>query len=385
MRSAPAEKPVADLKALAEQERRQQAPRPASVARAPAAAPVAPAAPGAPMPAPQAATPAQESLADKINSAVLRKDPEAERIATEERRLKALGAVDTSIYDRQLAELEKRKAQLEGPQDSFGRLMEYLEQVSATPRGLSSFGAGAAGARGVNALEKARQLEQYNLTKQALDVSQKKIDTVRAFATEQYNVGENRFNQVYKEQLDTARQVSGNEQAARKLAQENTLKMLELEQDATLKREQMQNQLKVANIGQTREYNEQARINKITSLKQQARRATDPKVAAELMAQAMDLEMASGRGGSGAAAAAGPKPMTRDQATDNVNKILGEPMLSRGFIADAKAGLSARGIANPTMIQIQEYLIQEQMKGADLAAPAQTGKVPPPPPGFKLN
>jgi hypothetical protein len=91
-----------------------------------------------------------------------------------------------------------------------------------------------------------------------------------------------------------------------------------------------------------------------------------------LEAQAAD--MAAFKGGS-STAGAGPKPMTRDQATDNVNKILENPMMSRGFIADAKAGLAAKGVANPTMIQIQEYLIQEQMKGADLATPKQTGKV----------
>lgn len=107
--------------------------------------------------------------------------------------------------------------------------------------------------------------------------------------------------------------------------------------------------------------------------------------AAKLAAQAQDILTIRGVGSGGGGAGAGPKPMTRDQAADNVNKILENPMMSRNFIADARAGLTARGVTNPNMIQIQEYLIQEQMKGADLAAPAQTGKVPPPPPGFKVN
>jgi hypothetical protein len=130
-----------------------------------------------------------------------------------------------------------------------------------------------------------------------------------------------------------------------------------------------------------------AQAAKFVALRQRARelRARGEVAAAnELEAQASDMSAYGGSGGGGGAGA-GPKPMTRDQATDNVNKILENPMMSRNFIADAKAGLSARGVANPNMIQIQEYLIQEQMKGADLAAPAQTGKVPPPPPGFKVN
>jgi hypothetical protein len=121
-----------------------------------------------------------------------------------------------------------------------------------------------------------------------------------------------------------------------------------------------------------------AKIAEYVGLKAKARELRekgDPasiKQADSLMAQAADMMEYRDRSG---AAGAGPKPMTRDQATDNVNKILENPMMSKGFIADAKAGLASRGISNPTMIQVQEYLIQEQMKGANLAAPTQTGKV----------
>jgi hypothetical protein len=156
-------------------------------------------------------------------------DPMAEREAEQARRLKEIGAPDTSAQDRMIAELEKRRAQLEGPQDSYGRLMEYLGQIAATPRGMSSFEAGAAGSANLSKVQKARQLEQFDLTKQALEVSQKKLDTVRAFATEQYNVGKARFDQVYKEQFEAAKEITKDEGEARKLAQENTLKRLEIE------------------------------------------------------------------------------------------------------------------------------------------------------------
>jgi hypothetical protein len=373
----PAPRPIADLKALAEQQRQQQEPRPLPVARPPQAAPSAP---SAPMVAPQAATLPQESEADLIQKAAMRRDPEAERIASMERRREAIGAPDTSAQDRMIAELEKRKAQLEGPQDGFGRLMEYLGQVAATPRGLSSFEAGAQGASGVRKLEQARQLEQYDLTKQALDVSQKKLDTVRAFATDQYNVGENRFNQVFKEQFDAAKQVSNNEQEARKLAQQNTLKMFELEQNAKLDRERMQNQLKVANIGQTREYNEQNRINQITSLKQQARRATDPKVATELMARATDLEMAIGRGrwagGSGSAVAG-----DRQELAELKTLLKSAEDTASNFMLPAKT----REDAVRKMSEINRQIASMTKMGPSVAEPLSAGKVPPPPPGFKMN
>lgn len=208
--------PVADLKALADQKRRQQAPTPVAAAPAPA-------------PAMQTSAPEQQSDAAKVLASRVGVDPMVEREAEQARRLKEIGAPDTSVHDRMIAELEKRRAQLDGPQDSFGQLMEYLGQVAQTPRGMSSFEAGAAGAANLRKAEKARQLEQFDLSKQALDVSQKKLDTVRLFATEQYNVGKARFDQVYKEEFEAAKALVADEREAKKLAQENTLKRLEID------------------------------------------------------------------------------------------------------------------------------------------------------------
>jgi hypothetical protein len=237
-RSAPpAPKPIADLKALADQKRRQQAPTPVAAAPAPT-----------PVPVEQPRAPAQVSDAIKKVKARMDMDPMVEREAEQARRLKEIGAVDTSTHDRMIAELEKRKAQLEGPQDSYGQLMEYLGQIAATPRGMSSFEAGAAGAANLSKLQKARQLEQFDLSKQALEVSQKKIDTVRAFATEQYNVGKARFDQVYKEEFEAAKALVTDEREAAKLAQENTLKRLEIDQRATEARERNATQLQAARI-----------------------------------------------------------------------------------------------------------------------------------------
>lgn len=314
------ETPVADLKGLAALQTRQQAPRPAPDApAAPVAAPVAP-----------EPTPVRDSDALAMQRSRMALDPEIERIAEQARRLKEIGAPDTSVHDRLIAELEKRKAQLEGPQDSFGRLMEYLGQVAQTPRGLSSFEAGAAGAANLRKVEKARQLEQFDLTKQALDVSQKKLETVRAFAIEQYNVGKARFDQIYREQFEAAKEITRDEREAAKLAQENTLKRLELEKREQEARERDRTQRLGYAMQQLGERNEQARIDKITSLKQQARRATDPKIAAELMAQATDLEMAIGRGGAGSAVAADRQELAELKALlKNAEDTASNPLLPK--------------------------------------------------------
>jgi hypothetical protein len=167
----------------------------------------------------------------------MKEDPAAREAAETAKYAAAVGAPDTTQHDRLIAELEKRKRQLE-PKQGFEGLMEYLGQVSrADVRGRGSFASGAAGAARLEDLNKERQLQQFELSKQAIEVSQKKLDTVRSFAKDQYNVGKSAFDQVYKDQHDAAKEVVKDEQAAKQLAQQNTLKILE-----------MQNQKEVAGI-----------------------------------------------------------------------------------------------------------------------------------------
>jgi hypothetical protein len=161
-----------------------------------------------------------------------------------------------------------------------------------------------------------------------------------------------------------------------KMLSDKEIQMLRMDQETKIKGMEIGQRERERQSLNARDPN--AKIAEYVGLKAKARElkekggAENIKEADRLMARAADMMEYGGRS---VAAGAGSKPMTRDQATDNVNKILENPMMSRGFIADAKAGLASRGISNPTMIQVQEYLIQEQMKGADLAAPTQTGKV----------
>lgn len=94
---------------------------------------------------------------------------------------------------------------------------------------------------------------------------------------------------------------------------------------------------------------------------------------------------------AGAPATAGRGVMTRDQASDNVAKAL-EPGIDRKrTIEDATSALAAMGNAKPTLAEIKEHLIQEQMRGAGVAGSVagattpSSGKVPPPPSGYRLN
>jgi hypothetical protein len=267
-----------------------------------------------------------------------------------------VGAPDTAQRDAMIKQLQEERSRQVGPQDSFGQLMEYLGQVASTPRGMSSFEAGAAGARGVQGLETQRAQKRFDLGTKIIEQEQGKIDASRQYAKEAYGVGEKEYDQIFKAQYEAAKQVSSSETEARKLAQEEALKMMELKQRADLDRERMKNNLSVANIGQTRERNEQARIDKITSLKQRARslEATNPNAAKELMAQATDLEMAVGRGGAGGLAGVGAGRnaiMERRQTMQELQQIIKD----EGMIyTDAQKAEAARQYQRLAMQNVQE-------------------------------
>jgi hypothetical protein len=221
----PEPKPVADLKALAQQQR-QQAPRPAPVApptvqQPPMATPPAGVTP--PISALQAES--QNLLAESM-----RADPQAAAANKEIMYGSRVGAPDTTQRDAMIKQLQAERDRQVGPQDSYGRLMEYLGQIAATPRGMSSFEAGAAGARGVRGLEEQRAQKRFDLGSKIIEQEQGKIDASRTYAKELYGVGEKEYDKIFKEKYDAAKAVGTSEMEARKLAQQETLKVLELQQ-----------------------------------------------------------------------------------------------------------------------------------------------------------
>jgi len=364
--------PKPAVRSLADQQR-QQAPRPV-----PAAPPTVQQQPPVASP-PASVTPpisALQAEAQALDVERMRADPQAAAANKEMMYKSRIGDPDTTQRDAMIKQLQAERDRQVGPQDSYGQLMEYLGQIAATPRGMSSFEAGAAGARGVRGLEEQRAQKRFDLGSKIIEQEQGKIDASRTYAKELYGVGEKEYDRIFKEKYDAAKAVGTSEMEARKLAQQETLKLLEIEQRATEARERNETQIRTATIGQTGNFNEQARINKITSLKQQARRATDPKIAAELMAQATDLEALVGRGGGGAGVAADRQELAELKALlKNAEETAGNPMLPK----------SARDAALKRMEDINKQISGMTKMGAGATTPPTAGKVPPPPPGFKLN
>jgi hypothetical protein len=238
VRSAPGtqEKPIADLKGLADQKRRQQAPRP-------------PVEEAAPTPASSSVMPPPQSEVNRFLTEQFQRDPQAGAANQEMMYQSRVPAPDTTQRDAMIKQLQEERARQVGPQDSFGQLMEYLGQIAATPRGMSSFEAGAAGARGVRGLEEQRAQKRFDLGAKIIEQEQGKIDASRQYAKEVYGIGAKEYDQIFQAKLEAAKRISTDEMEARKMAQQETLKMLELKQQAELRREEMAKDIKVANIG----------------------------------------------------------------------------------------------------------------------------------------
>jgi hypothetical protein len=207
--------------------------------------------------------------------------------------------------------------------------MEYLGQISANSQpGRGSFASGAAGARGMEAINKDRALQQFELSKQAIEVSQKKLDTVRAYAKDVYGIGKSAFDQVYKDQYDAAKELVKDENEARKLAQENTLKRLQMQNNLAVQGLQNQGSLAVANArgatSATLSPNQRAEIankaidNVNAALKQnvplQMKAAKDPTYMQQLITFETERLMAAaeGRTMNTAPGAAGPGGIPSD-------------------------------------------------------------------------
>jgi hypothetical protein len=162
---------------------------------APAARPAAPRAPATPTDPNELAY--QNALKD------MSLDRDARAAAAQARLKEQVGGPGTEQYDRMVAELEKRKADFEAPKAGFEGLMEYLGQVAQTGRGKKWYEAGAEGGARVEALNKERKAQQFELAKQQVELLQKKMGAERGYKKELFQLGEAERAAVDK-QIDTA-------------------------------------------------------------------------------------------------------------------------------------------------------------------------------------
>jgi hypothetical protein len=230
--------------------------------------------PPRPAPAPVAQAPAQQLMPPGVNEemvlpeqtmnpiAMARADATRREKEFEER----VGRPDYTAIDRLMAELERQKAATVGPERGFAGLMEFLGQIAATPRGLSSMEAGAMGARGVQALEREREARRSGLIEKQIELEQKKIDSNRQYAKDVFGVGTNEFDRMLKANMDMFKEKGENNRLALRHANEKVLADLKNERDiaaAELKYKRDKELAAMRLSGQDRTFEREVQLQKL--------------------------------------------------------------------------------------------------------------------------
>jgi hypothetical protein len=184
-----------------------------------------------------AALPAEQSAAYKKLTEMMNQDPEVKAQALRDRYMKEVGSRDLSIYDKTAAELEARKQKLNAPKAGYDAMMEYLEQV-ALGGGRTSAESGAIGASRQRGLQKSRLSEQNTLMDKILELGAKKSDAEYAQKEKMYQVGQERYKEVFKNAFDAAKSVNASDDEAKRIAAQ-----------AVENEKNRQNQIRTAQIG----------------------------------------------------------------------------------------------------------------------------------------
>jgi len=184
-----------------------------------------------------AALPAEQSAAYKKLSEMMNLDADTQERLAQEKFKKQVGERDLSIYDRTAAELEARKQKLNAPKAGYDAMMEYLEQV-ALGGGRTSAESGSIGSSRQRALQKERLSQQDLLMDKILDLGAKKSDAEYAQKEKMYQVGQERYKEVYKNAFDAAKSVNSSDDEAKRIAAQ-----------AVENEKNRQNQIRTAQIG----------------------------------------------------------------------------------------------------------------------------------------
>jgi hypothetical protein len=164
-----------------------------------------------------AALPAEQSAAYKKLTEMMNLNPEAQERLAQEKFKQQVGSRDLSIYDRTAAELEARKQKLNAPKAGYDAMMEYLEQI-ALGGGRTSAESGSLGAARQRQLQLTREGKQNELMDKILELGGKKAEAEYAQKEKMYQVGQERYKEVFKNAFDAAKSVNASDDEAKKIA-----------------------------------------------------------------------------------------------------------------------------------------------------------------------
>ena len=309
-----------------------------------------------------APTTAFDPMKDKLTKffeASLNKTPEAQREEAISRMKEAYGAPDTTAQEKYIQQLEASRAGLAEPTDPYDRLRNYLRTAS-TAGGRTSLQTGAATSAAMEAKRQANQQKDMEILKELMGESTKVADIKRGYKKELFGFGEKTYDDAFKTGLDAAKELGLYGRQAELFAHQSAEKALDRKSAE-----------KVAGMpsGEQKMFNQYA-----------ADWASKPENKGKTLSDAYSAFKLAGT-----PSAANKGVMTRDQAEDNVRKDLENFQTGPKLMKDATEALRAAGIASPSMLQIKEYLVQQNMKPSSISGTASSGKVPAPPSGFKVD
>ena len=304
-----------------------------------------------------AALPAEQSAGYKKLTEMMNLDPEAQERLAQEKFKQQVGSRDLSIYDRTAAELEARKQKLNAPKAGYDAMMEYLEQI-ALGGGRTSAESGSIGAARQRQLQKERLSQQDLLMDKILELGGKKAEAEYAQKEKMYQVGQERYKEVYKNAFDAAKSVNSSDDEAKRIAAQ-----------AVENEKNRQNQLRTAQIGA------QDRDNLMSRAK--ALMAADP-------TKKMTLEQAMQRAAEIGNAGQMESAEVRRLAAFNASKAKLAEQYPEWSMPNTPKGreVRARYMQELAQARIDAGLTSSGLNA--LPGAASSGTVPPPP-GFRVN
>jgi hypothetical protein len=155
---------------------------------------------------------------------------EQERLAQEKFK-QQVGNKDLSIYDKTAAELQARKEKLNAPKTGYDATMEYLGQI-AMGGGRTSVESGSIGANRQRQLQLSREAQQNELMDKILELGAKKSDAEYNQKLNLYQVGQKRYEDVFKNVMDATKDMRMSETERMKMAQQAVI--AQMDNDAKL-------------------------------------------------------------------------------------------------------------------------------------------------------
>jgi hypothetical protein len=188
----------------------------------------------APMPAgerPAAGLDAYLATPQKVLTAGMNVDPNQELKDRMALYKQLVGEQPTTGLDRMIAELDRRKAKLEGekPKPGFGGLMDYLGHIAGAG-GRTWQDAGYGGSVSLQKANKAREEQINALIEKGIDLAQKKEDVGYGFKKESYGLGLKAMEDAIKRKYDSAIALENNTLKREELKQQKEAELARLAQ-----------------------------------------------------------------------------------------------------------------------------------------------------------